>query len=335
MKIPTTNFALFLDKIRTDLVDYISDDDFYALHDNIYLIEKKLLERDFEYFEIHIRWISEILFSVLKYKLLKVGIPKATVNQIYAKQIVNLSRLKGLETLDSSSEYKEFIKLKDLGNDYAHARFTHTGEWYSEIRINTQHIDVYIKYTESLHDVLKWLLDMEHVFNRALYYPTDLAIANPKYKYLFDYKDTTCKLCGEGHLTIPERVDGEISMPYGPYLICDHCGSILSANLKLKEDMNNLKDHLHCMKCDTVMKRVYDYKKDIEYYACTNNKCTEVASADELKRNLEEEQDKLFNEVYDSFSFEDTTMEDITKPREEGWDDSVDPWDLLEEEEDI
>ena len=333
MKIPTDNFSEFLEEIRK-LDKYVSDKDYFSLYDNIYMLEKKLLERDFPYFEIHIRWISELLFNVLYYKMATSNITsKANLNKIFASNQVNLERLKKVETLDNESQYQEFIKLKDLGNDYAHVSGNHTGEWLSEIRLNTGHIKQYIGYLESVHDVLNWLLDKNHVFNEALYYPIDLVLEKPEYKYLFEYKGTECELCHEGELTIPGKVDGNIAMPFGPYLVCDKCGAILSANLKLKEDLFVKEgEKTICSSCGEEMKKVHDYKTGEEYFICSNKDCNKKATIEDFEEELIETQKELFESTFDPDDYEGLSMEDITKPREEEWDDSFDPNEIFNEE---
>jgi hypothetical protein len=107
---------------------FITDNLINKLETNLYLLEKKIFERDFDYFLIHIRYQFDLTIQLLKSFLVRNKILQ--IKQ--ANKLMNFKKLEPyLHTLTNVSALPSLRRLQEIGNDVAHLRSN--GEYVTNI----------------------------------------------------------------------------------------------------------------------------------------------------------------------------------------------------------
>jgi hypothetical protein len=122
---------------------------YIQIYDNIFFLEKKVLQREYEYFGIHLRYISDLLITLVKYYLRRIGVKKSRVDKL-----LNFESLKNFsDTISQDNRFEKLQYLYRASNHFAHKSQKHIKDLHGEPRLNALTFDEAIKYLKVIHDI--------------------------------------------------------------------------------------------------------------------------------------------------------------------------------------
>ena len=320
----TKNFK-FVHSIKNN----IEEEQFYHLIFFINNFENAILNREFHYIKLEMRYLYEAIWNLIESGLR--NRPKIQ-KEFGVTEFFKRNKSKRYGTL-SKEKHKTFSELfkelpwrgkmdkfvyEEFRDTYKKLhKYLHYNEYTVEnIRDEIRYSNITLKdaygYGEFFFGILRWAIMQIYKIDLDGY-PEEF-----EKKYYDNYKNlmenfikkdgvlkiykTNCMICDEGKIIKP--ID-EL-LPFGPYLQCDNkeCNAILGQNLKLKSQKI---DDEECPneKCNGEIKEVYNYPYKNKYKSCnkcsfnTRNNLENVINLEEVKDHLNgDEKFKNIEEMY-------------------------------------
>lgn len=322
----TNNF-----KFISSLKKEIDQERYYHLVFFINNFEEALLNREFHYIKLEMRYLYESIWKIIETGLRskpniqkQLGVTEYFI-RVKSKRYGTISKEKHKSFSDLFKDlpfrgkmdiwiYKEFCETYRKLHQYLHYNEYTVDNIRGELRYSNIKLKDALNYGEFFANLLKWTIETIYTVDLSKYEkPFDKELYN-NYEPIIDNfilnKDvskiynTKCELCKEGNIVKPL----DRTFPFGPYLQCDNkkCNAILAKNLKLKS--KPIKDE-NCPNenCDGEIKEIYNYPYKKRYKVCnacshnTRNNIENVITIEEIKDFFNsDEKYKNIEEMYNS-----------------------------------
>ncbi len=295
------------------LMDGVIDKErYYHLVFFIDNFEKALLNREFHYIKLEMRYLYESIwkiienglrenkkiqkdFGVTEYFIRAKNKRHGTISKKKHKSFSALFKDLPWRGKMEKRIYDEFCETYKKLHEYLHYNDYTVDNIRDELRYSNILLKDALDYAEFFHGILRWTMKEIYQINLDKYSNEFKPSLYNNYKPLMDnFKknndiseiyNTKCKICNEGVIIDPE----DKTFPFGPFLQCNNkkCNSILAKNLKLKSQP--LKGEV-CPneKCSGEIKEVYNYAFKKKYKSCnlcsynTRNNIENILDMDEI-----------------------------------------------------
>lgn len=319
----TKNFKFVL------LLKGVIDDERYShLIFFINNFEELLLNREFHYIKLEMRYLYESIWKIIENGLRsskkiqkEFGVTDYFL-RVKSKRYGTISKEKHKTFSDLFKDlpwrgkmekqvYEEFSEIYKKLHQYLHYNVYTIDSIRGSLKYSNIKIKDALNYGNFFFRILKWTMEeiykinldnYESDFNYETYNNYEPLMDNfIRDKNVSEIYNTNCKICNNGKIVKPK----DRTFPYGPYLQCNNleCNSILDKNLKLKSEF--IKDHPCPEKdCKGNISEIYNYPNKKKYKFCslcsynTRNKIEHALDMKEIQEIYKEEKYKNIEEMY-------------------------------------